>query len=197
MTAFVVTPVEAFLLSQGKAHLAGTHGLCCSVLEPVIDVSAYCCCPELSLFNSLQNGECNPRKLWSGSWRAFSFCVFFMNTEELGGKFKIWIRVFNPIQIKIKIILFARIDMLIETISYLKVGSGSARLKKGKLPRHLLSCILSVASIIHITKCLLIHPQPTLRDIRRLYSPFPFIQKFGIAEFFTKSPYIYVLRNSD
>lgn len=39
-------------------------------------------------------------------------------------------KVFNPIQIKIKIILFAGIDILIETISYLKVGSGSARLNK-------------------------------------------------------------------
>lgn len=92
--------------------------------------------------------------------------------------------------------------MLIETISYLKVGSGSARLnKKGNYLGtcyHVFNQCSSVASIIHISKCLLLHPQPTLTVTRkRLYSPFPFIQKLDIANVFTKSPYIYGLRNAD
>lgn len=88
-------------------------------------------------------------------------------------------------KLKIRIILFAWIDMLIETVSYLKVGSGIARLNKkenylGTCCRVFNQCS-SVASIIHMSKCLLLHPQPTLTGIRkRLYSPFPFIQKFGI-----------------
>lgn len=103
MTAFVVTPVEAFLLSQGKAHLAGTHGLGCSVLEPVIDVSAYYCCPELSLFNSVQKGEYSPRKLKWFLKGLFLLHIFYepklalitkgdrlqrLITEELGGNSK-------------------------------------------------------------------------------------------------------------
>jgi hypothetical protein len=56
--------------------------------------------------------------------------------------------------------------MLIETISYLKVGSGSARLNKKEnylgTCYHVFNQCSSVASIIHISKCLLASPSTNI-----------------------------------
>lgn len=71
--------------------------------------------------------------------------------------------------------------------------------QKGKLPRHLRSRISSVPVCIRNShqQCPLLQPLPTLTVLRkRLDSPFLLVQKLGIAELFTKSPYIYVLRNA-
>lgn len=152
------------------------------------DVSfAYYHCP--SWVCPPQNGEYSPRKLSNGSWWALLFCLFFMNQNWLWlvkvTAYRDRLSFLTSYKLKIRIILFAWIDMLIETVSYLKVGSGIARLNKkenylGTCCRVINQCS-SVASIIHMSKCLLLHPQPTLTGIRkRLYSPFPFIQKFGI-----------------
>lgn len=54
MTAFIMTPEEAFLPSRGKAHLADPHGLGWSGPEPVTDRCLLCLLPlpELGLSTS-------------------------------------------------------------------------------------------------------------------------------------------------
>lgn len=157
----------------------------------------------MSLFTSVQDGEYSLRKLCSASWWAFLFRLSFMNQNWLwwakvttyrdrplrGGAFQNMYRFFNLIQIKIKIILFAWIGMLIETISYLKVGSRSSRLNKkenylGTCDQVFKQC-RSVASVIHTPAMPAASASTNIDSSRkRLYSPFQFCSKSGLCQTF-------------